>query len=138
MIYKENETKQVCSTKKLNESTNYENDINRLDNNISVLERDYILFKTDINNNLKHLTENVILLTKNIDKMYEIEKKILEQSHNDKTHEEKISNIEKKIEWITKLFISTILVIGLKVVYDVNNNINNNNDDKKIVYVEKK
>lgn len=132
MIYKENETiKKEKST-----STNYEIDINRLDNNISILERDYVLFKTDINNNLKHLTENVVLLTKNIDKMYEIEKSLLEQAHNDKTHEEKITNIEKKIEWITKLFISTILVIGLKVVYDVNNNVNNNNK-QQIVYVEK-
>ena len=111
MVYKESETKQT-----------YLDDINRLDNNITTLERDYVLFKNDINNNLKNLTENVVLLTKNIDKLYDVEKRLIEQTHNDKTHEEKIANIEKKIEWITKLFISTILVIGIKFIYDIKGN----------------
>ena len=82
MVYKESETKQT-----------YLDDINRLDNNITNLERDYVLFKNDINNNLKNLTENVVLLTKNIDKLYDVEKRLIEQTHNDKTHEEKIGNI---------------------------------------------
>ena len=111
MVYKESEIKQT-----------YLDDINRLDNNITTLERDYVLFKNDINNNLKNLTENVVLLTKNIDKLYDVEKRLIEQTHNDKTHEEKIGNIEKKIEWITKLFISTILVIGIKFIYDIKGN----------------
>lgn len=111
MVHKESEIKQT-----------YLDDINRLDNNITTLERDYVLFKNDINNNLKNLTENVVLLTKNIDKLYDVEKRLIEQTHNDKTHEEKIANIEKKIEWITKLFISTILVIGIKFIYDIKGN----------------
>lgn len=133
MVYKENETKQTTTSKKECKTyikDNYSEDINRLDNNITTLERDYILFKNDINNNLKNLTENVILLTKNIDKMYEVEKKLLEQSHNDKMHEEKIDKIEKKIEWITKLFISTVLVIGLKFIYDFRGN------SDKVVYID--
>ena len=125
MVYKESEIKQTNIKKESSKTCSketYLDDINRLDNNITTLERDYVLFKNDINNNLKNLTENVVLLTKNIDKLYDVEKRLIEQTHNDKTHEEKIANIEKKIEWITKLFISTILVIGIKFIYDIKGN----------------
>lgn len=89
MVYKKSEIKQTNIKKELSKSCSketYLDDINRLDNNITTLERDYVLFKNDINNNLKNLTENVVLLTKNIDKLYDVEKRLIEQTHNDKTH----------------------------------------------------
>lgn len=80
-------------------------------------EKEFIVFKNNIDNNITNLIKNIDLLSKNIEKLNDFDKNLIKITHELKTNQDKIQNLEKNMNYITKLFITTIIVAILNFFF---------------------
>lgn len=80
-------------------------------------EKEFIVFKNNIDNNITNLIKNIDLLSKNIEKLNDFDKNLIKINHELKTNQDKIQNLEKNMNYITKLFITTIIVAILNFFF---------------------
>ncbi len=101
------------------------------------LEKEFIIFKNNIDNNMTNLIKNIDLLSKNIEKLNDFDKSLIKITHALKTSQDKIQNLEKNMNYITKLFITTIIVAILNFFFSYSiparNDINQESRDSKII-----
>lgn len=81
-------------------------------------EKEFIVFKNNIDNNITNLIKNIDLLSKNIEKLNDFDKNLIKINHELKTNQDKIQNLEKNMNYITKLFITTIIVAILNFFFN--------------------
>lgn len=131
MVYKKEDTKKI---ERYNDNDNnhyiYEHkkiveDVEELESVVEKIEysriefeKDYAVFKKDISHNLDKLTNNIVLLTNNINKLNELEKTLIEVVNNNKNQDEKIKNINNKIDWIAKLIIGTVIIALIQFFFE--------------------
>lgn len=131
MIYKEKDTKKIERyndndnnhyiyehIKITKDVENLEEVVEKIENSRIEFEKDYAVFKKDISHNLDKLTNNIVLLTNNINKLNEVEKSLIEVINNNKNQDEKIKNINDKINWITKLIIGTVIIAIIQFFFE--------------------
>lgn len=101
------------------------------------LEKEFIIFKNNIDNNMINLIKNIDLLSKNIEKLNEFDKCLIKTTHELKTSQDKIQNLEKNMNYITKLFITTIIVAILNFFFSYSipsrHDINQESRDNRII-----
>lgn len=132
MVYKKEDTKKI---ERYNDNDNnqhyiYEHkkiieDVEELESVVEKIEysriefeKDYAVFKKDISHNLDKLTNNIVLLTNNINKLNDLEKTLIEVVNNNKNQDEKIKNINNKIDWIAKLIIGTVIIALIQFFFE--------------------
>lgn len=84
----------------------------------------------EVNVSLSNLISEIKKMNKNIEKIIDIEKDVIKIKEVGNNRDEKIKNIESKMGYITKIFITTLLVAILNFFFDFGSVQNLRNEQK--------